>query len=206
MSDIATAYEASRSQFTSFAGLGGEDVPGDSVVDAMQVRLMRWQRRNFGVPSDEQVALGVIEELGEIADARTDAEVRDGVGDVIVYAGQLLLANRLAISSVLELAAAISHRGESMEPLGAAGRFAHCVLKQAQRIREHALGDAEAYRLRLMATTTDVIVAASEWLFTETEVGSSLARLEIINAVYLETGEIVLRRDWTKNRANGSQP
>lgn len=173
------AYERARAEFEEFAGLGHPDLPRDP-INAMQVRLCRWQHALFGFDSkthDLVLAHGVVEEIGETIAADTRDEALDGLGDVCVYAGQLLIANRMAISPVLELA-------RTAEPTGP-GRLCHVVGKRAQRTRGFDVDNL--YRLELASQLAACIASAVDVIYQ---------RFPRPNATetYLAIGEQVLRR------------
>jgi len=146
-----TAYTTARARFAAWAALDAPHLPADP-VDAMQVRLARWQVLNFGPQSDERFALGVLEECGELDEAYEDGNGEaavDALGDVLVYAGQLAISNRLALGPLLVPV------GKAPRLTVAAGRLAHVVLKRAQRIRRGA-GSVEQYRADLAAAIARV--------------------------------------------------
>ncbi len=121
-----TPAEKARAEFERYAALEANDLPSDRLEDPisagelwltdLQVRLARWQNRNFGPASDEQLALGVCEEAGELAHAvlKRSQRIRgmgdpaayreaagDAIADVVVYAIQLATALRLDFSVLL---------------------------------------------------------------------------------------------------------
>lgn len=61
----------------------------------LQREHAEWQEKNFGFPSPEQLFLGVVEEVGELAHAQLkmaqgirgvgEADVKDAVGDVVIF-------------------------------------------------------------------------------------------------------------------------
>jgi len=110
-------YEAARAAFSAYAAMDGPRLP-ESPWSALQVRLARWQAANFGAVPASQNALGVAEELGELAEELTD--------DLVEWLHPLVIMGRLA---------------------GAAGRVAHAVLKGEQRIRGMADPEARRRRI-----------------------------------------------------------
>lgn len=163
MLDAVDATSLSLSTFARWAAIMPAELPPDP-VDAMQVQLARWQNDRFGhVPtSDVHIALGVIEELGEVFDEDASAEdAIDGLGDVMVYASQLCTANRLAVGPVIDLAVLYAKAGHcGVQAITIAGMIAHVALKHAQNIR--GLGPAEAYRPRLVDALAMMIAKALE--------------------------------------------
>lgn len=47
---------------------------GFNELQCLQVDLMRWERKNFGLAESYTSALGVIEEVGELEDAQDDED------------------------------------------------------------------------------------------------------------------------------------
>lgn len=191
---MTAPYEAARARFESWAGLDAPHLPHDP-VDAMQVRLCRWQVLNFGPQPDERFALGVLEECGELDEAFADddpAAAVDALGDVLVYAGQLATSNRLALGPLLVPV------GKAPRLTVAAGRLAHVVLKRAQRIRRGA-GSVEQYRADLAAAISGVAAAALE-VADLVHADGFLAPAD----VYLQIGGQVLARNWTANPTTGA--
>jgi NTP pyrophosphatase (non-canonical NTP hydrolase) len=110
-----TPIDRARATFELYAAMDAPDVPLDE-FSGLQVRLARWQARNFGVASHEQMALGVAEEAGELAHAvlkhsqgirgMADPEAYreaagDAIADVAIYAIQLATALRLDFATLL---------------------------------------------------------------------------------------------------------
>jgi hypothetical protein len=145
---VIAAYMDACKIFEEWAAIGANEFPPDP-IDAMQVKLMRWQQRNFGSQSDERMALGVIEEMAEGMAASTlknEPEAYDALGDVMVFGSQLATRNRLAIGAILQLAAEMDQDPDQM--IFAHGTLAQVVLKGAQKIR--GLDDEKRYRIRLV--------------------------------------------------------
>ncbi len=109
-------HEIAKAKFDKYAGLDSPSLPGD-VASALQVSLYRWQARNFGSATKEQLALGVGEEAGELFRAILkhsqnirgfgDKEVMreaagDAIADIFIYAIQLCTVLRLDWYTLLE--------------------------------------------------------------------------------------------------------
>lgn len=153
---IIATYKDASSTFENWAAIGGNELPADA-VDAMQVKLMRWQRAKFGDQIDERMALGMLEEMTECEAATTVNECEDGLGDLMVYASQLCTNNRLAIGPILQLASQL----DTLDQKGAKhivlayGALAQVVLKGAQKVR--GLDNTQKYRLRLVGAVAYAI-------------------------------------------------
>ena len=65
---MLSPYQAARAAFDNYAALDAPLLPIDR-ISALQVKLTRWQQRNFGGATAEHVALGAAEEAGELAES-----------------------------------------------------------------------------------------------------------------------------------------
>jgi len=185
---MGKAYELSRQIFELNASrvgsvmidpIDGVDTFDVAEVALMQMELARWQVRNFGVSSDERMALGLYSELDELNMADSHETSVDAWADAAIYAGQLLMNNRLSIAPII-----MRLRSDPGESIG------HVVLKCAQGIRGIA---GDNYRPRLYAS---VHVALREaWRSIATDLTMAQA--------YLAVGAEVLKRDWRKFPLNG---
>lgn len=101
---VMTPVQKSREAFNQYAAMDAPELP-ENPVSALQVRLYRWQQRNFGIAGAEQLALGINEEVGELAEAIESA--LEPLESVILF---------LRIKR-------------------AAGKICHAVLKNSQKIR-----------------------------------------------------------------------
>lgn len=206
--------------FNSWAAIGEGELPSDP-IDAMQVQLSRWQRRNFSDVSpvekiDVHMALGIVEEFCECANAEiigTNKGKLDGLGDLCVYAGQMLIGNRIAIRPVIAMAEDVASDWFSDEQMPSSekliGDFVHATLKHDQRIR--GMGNVDVWRAalcqhvaRLMAfAKIDTFYCWSEALASDyDQIHLTFERL--IERTYLDVGEkVVLKRDWIANPVDG---
>lgn len=219
--DIA---KASNAIWETFAIIDGEEVPANE-LDAMQVRLCRWQRRNFGDVSpmdkmDLHMALGIIEESGEALDApeiHGDKGKLDGLGDVCVYAGQLLNGNRMAIRPVMDLADLLAAEWDGnpeaqakVKPESLQGQLSHVVLKHDQKIR--GFDKPEIWMPSLayhVAAIMAYVKCDTYWAAAElTELAEQMIKWDnLIQRTYIEVASaVVLKRNWTTDRIAGQTP
>lgn len=161
-------------------------------LDRLQILLAFWEARQpFWSSSVLPVALGVGEECGELAEAKSHAEATDAVGDIAIYVCQVATRERLAMSEILAEAGKIVDRAlasfDVSNPwrkiMARVGRVAHLALKRHQKIREGALPDAE-YRA-LLADALAELLAAVE-----------LAAVVSVAECFAYTAPAVLARDW----------
>ena len=171
-------------------------------LDRLQILLAFWEARQpFWSSSVLPVALGVGEECGELADAKTHAEATDAVGDIAIYVCQVATRERLAMSEILAEAGRIADRAQATNRglthqwrtlMARVGRVAHLALKRHQKIREGALPDAE-YRALLADALAELLAAV------ELAAGVSVAEC------FADTAPTVLARDWSADRAGGGR-
>lgn len=217
--DIANA---ANGMWETFADIDGENVPPNE-LDAMQVKLCRWQRANFGDVSpidkvDVHMGLGVIEEFGETIGATELGGSKgklDGLGDICVYAGQILNANRMAIRPVMDLADLIAadlndeDNQAAMEPAALSGSFAHILLKHEQKIRGY---DKREVWLAQLAVHIAAFMAYAKmdimWTYYDsTDLDVHVNDEQLIQRTYIEVGGgVVLKRNWTADRIAGQTP
>lgn len=108
--------KASADVFGEYAASKAGDIPEHCPWQKLQVELAAWQARNFGGATDEQMALGVAEEAGELchsvlkhsqkirglADKQAyRAALGDALADIAIYAMQLATANRLDFETLV---------------------------------------------------------------------------------------------------------
>ena len=159
---MTTAYEAARAAFDKYAAMDAPHLPDDP-WSALQVKLTRWQTRNFGIQPAERNALGIAEELGEMSES---------ILDTVIY--NLGLVSGFAVT---------------------AGRLAHTVLKNAQKIR--GMDDMEKARHNIADGVADLMVFSMQLC--------TCFRLDM-GTLFKLTAEKVLERDWTKKPQDGGQP
>jgi hypothetical protein len=187
-------YAAARDVFDAYAGMDTPHLPPGK-WSALQVRLFRWEMRNFGYQPAVRVAAGVAEETCDelflaLAERTRPEAVVDAVGDAMIYGTQVATSFRLDFGTIWETAKleAVSPRLEPHEVMAiGAGRICHVALKSEQRIR--GMDDREVAR-RAMANALGWLLAGARWL-------GEVHRLDIENA-YFSTAEEVLKREWRR--------
>lgn len=168
-------------RFAAFNGDCNEVRKAGHFVHARQIELARWQHANFATYDDRDVALGVAEECGEFFSACNAEQMRDAKGDIAIYLGQLLMANRISIEPLLvRIMPPLSPQALcATARASAAGRLCHVVLKRHQRIR--GMEDDDKWRSTLVSMAAGI-----------------LDRYQIEASDYLVTSDIVLARRWRK--------
>ncbi len=130
------AIVAARAVFDQYAAMDAPLLP-EGKWSALQVRLARWQNRNFGVPSLPEITLGVCEEAGELAHAvlKNTQRIRglaapdefraaagDAIADATIYLMQAATALRLDFESLVAgVAAQVMLRDWKADPQAAGG-------------------------------------------------------------------------------------
>lgn len=113
-------------------------VAGFDAMTCLQIDLLRWERKNFGLQPSYTSALGVIEEVGELEDAQDDEdEWADAIGDIMIYACNLCSKNALDFGTMMQVAYD-ARPAPMVGILGKLGKLAHVVLKADQGIRHYA--------------------------------------------------------------------
>lgn len=120
---MTTPTQIAREVFDRYAGIDAPAKPSDTLpgnanphwLSDLQVALARWQVKNFGGATAEQIALGVCEEAGEVAHAvlkaaqrirgQDDAEkhredVGDAIADCAIYLAQMATLYRLDFATL----------------------------------------------------------------------------------------------------------
>lgn len=193
--DVMLGYEHAVLGFESIAS--GEWPAGE--IDRMQAELAEWQRKNFGSAPPTYMALGMAEELGELAAGATEADHDDAIGDILIYAMQFATVNRLSMDSIFTFAGdhddpddadseEMQKRGSEYVCIGV-GLACHVALKSEQGIR----GFPELKRLGAFAALATIVVGLS--MLAGSELGG------ILN----DTAARVLARDWTAAPADGGE-
>lgn len=209
---IEAAPKQAYELFNSWAGIDAPDLPTDP-VDAMQVELVRWQHRNFGNVSpvgkiNVHMGLGVIEEYCECLAAKELGGSKgklDGLGDLCVYSGQMLIGNRLAIRPVMQMADAYIDLWDETDPEKIPtsdeliGLFCHKLLKREQLIR--GMHDDDAWRAALCSNIAQLLASAKQCIYYE---DVEVEFTGLIERTYIDVGKsVVLKRDWVFNPGNG---
>ncbi len=190
--DLLDGYRESRRRFETFAAMDAPDLPADP-HDALQVKLARWQSRNFGPAPAHLLTLGVVEEVGELVvavEAMDSDAIDDALGDIGIYCAQLATARRLAIATPLTRADRPTGSMKSSQwMIVGASLAAHVALKESQGIRGI---DGEVARIGTYAALAMI------------GVGYSGLGIEAFTCMG-RTAEHVMRRDWSKNPTNADE-
>lgn len=141
----------------------------------------KWVEKNFSNRAKHHPFLGIIEELGELDEAKTSEEIDDAVGDTMIFTADFCTAQDLPFVELWKLARMT--KVEEWSELAVIGRFSHALLKRDQKIR----GSAQAH--------TEAIVAGVVNVF-HVLMGTYIA---LLNTSQLEAGKLVVestQRAW----------
>lgn len=190
--------QVARERFDAYAHLDVPELPQNK-FSALQVRLCRWERANFGTSMPERHALGISEELGELIDSVYGfsskiwvTESEDAVGDIMVYATQLCTGARLDFGSLYETAqlGVDALRGSPFHGLASVvGRISHAVLKSAQGIRGYH--ESDKYREAIAGEVTSLIKYLA--------LAVRQLRCSSLDKIYVSVAEDVMTRNWKTN-------
>ena len=106
-----------------------------SKLQELQQEQVDWVIYNFGDRDAWQPLLGIIEELGELEEARFMADldgIKDAIADTMIYTADLCTAIGLEINNVWKLRRKNIQQHSTMIW---AGKLSHSYLKMAQGIR-----------------------------------------------------------------------
>lgn len=113
---LMTPVQNAQQVFEIYAGMPDGILPKDP-GSALQVKLARWQARNFGAPDARELALGACEEVGELSQAilkhaqrirgmEDDESFReaagDAIADVVIFLTQLATLLRMDLWTLYE--------------------------------------------------------------------------------------------------------
>lgn len=185
------------------------------LLGKIQIEVGQWSGKNFGTQTSKHTSyplgstaavLGLQEEVGEFMAAATVGDMRDAIGDTLVYLCDWASREGLRVADYVSATYPIPGMidgifwtdGNDADKLLAIGvaAISHATLKRHQGIR--GFDDPELYRARV-ARAIDVVVHACrrlclQWFGVDDPV-----------QVLEETWNGVKRRDWTVNKKTGGE-
>jgi NTP pyrophosphatase (non-canonical NTP hydrolase) len=186
-------HPTSHEVFESYAAMDAPDLPANE-RSALQVRLARWEVREFGYQPIERAVLGIGEEIGELAGATSDGDREDAVADILIYAMQVATAMRLDFWALAawpwdwDETPSTTLPRERVPALAVAyGAIAHAVLKRSQGIR--GMTDEARMRSVVQNGLGHLCVA--------------LGPADELWAITAPVAEQVMRRKWRKDPVGG---
>lgn len=162
-------FARSRETFNAYCALDAPDLPLDHGSE-LQVRIARWEVREFGYQPATAMALGIGEERGELEDATTRSEEIDALADMTIFAMNLASATRLDFwtlanaQRVVDLSEGSAYINAGAVYTSGYGRINHAVLKASQKIYGLGSGDdEEKYRFMVAEGLCKVAYALKTW-------------------------------------------
>lgn len=142
-----------------------------------------WSITNFGNQDAIYPFIGLIEEIGELVEAKNINDIHDSMGDCMIYLGDFIYRHgNIKIDELFEEKLEYTFK----DILISIGHACHAVLKSKQNIR----------------TNEDHLVELKKALKYMVSTIRSYGT-EDISVITLKTWEIVKKRNWTKNKKNG---
>lgn len=129
-----------------------------------------WVDKNFAPRPAHHPLLGIVEEIGELEEARTKDEVIDAVADATIFMADLCNEMKFDLATLYEEALDVLVRTAKRKPLaGSMGRLCHAFLKKQQGIR----GTPQEHDFAMRASLVEILVSmlavarAHEFYFLE---------------------------------------
>jgi len=146
-----------------------------------------WRLHNFGDQPAHQPLLGIIEELGELSDAKTLDDIKDGLADTVVFMAHFSTVFGYDLDEIATCAEKLGYRPIERKAIG---KLAHHYLKREQGIRGTDAEHREKMREALIEIYSILHDTANEH------------HVDLIEAVE-QTWAHVKLRDWKKNASTG---
>lgn len=157
-----------------------------ALVDRIQKEQKEWAFQNFGKQAPGQMVLGMIEELGELAEGveeRDLAKIEDAIGDVGIYMSNYCNIKELSLSQLWYR----RHRGISTMLPSLMRRMAHHQLKGEQNIR----GGTELHE----AAMSDLLCEVIDMLHVMSAFYCRVSFTDVLKKTWIR----VSKRDWVEN-------
>lgn len=160
-------------------------------LDRIQREQVAWVQKNFGGRSSIYPLFGIIEEVGELAEAQRPEQFDDAVGDVILYLSDYATTRDWAMSSLWAHRIPCEHTGleSGAKFLILLGRLAQAQIKEERGIR----GSAQQWREKAKEASAMLLWELAELVGDEAEV----------ERIASETWSRVSQRDWNRFPTNG---
>lgn len=190
-------YAKSNEVFNGYAALKTDPrKEGLPWLVCLQIDLHRWAQEMFNGQPQFYAALGISEEVGELDLAlqnNDEEEIKDSIGDVLVYTTQLCTSNRLDFRTLTNDFVSyfdFEHYKPDLSQIPATvGRVSHLVLKREQRIR--GMENKDFYRLNLSSAIMR-LCACLKTLASSKDID--------IKSTFTEVALKVMKRDWNLSK------
>jgi len=165
-----------------------EPKDSDFTLGQLQREHAPWCAHNFGDIPAYHPLLGIIEELGELEDAKNTDDIKDGLADTVVFMAHFSNAFEFDLDEIAARAMKLGYRPVERKAIG---KLAHHFLKREQGIR----GTPAEHREKILEALVEIYATL---LDTATEYD-----LDLLQSVE-ETWAHVKKRDWKKNATTGT--
>ncbi len=188
-------FKSAREAFNRYAACNGDPRTEKlSPIECLQIDLMRWERKNFGLQPAYTSALGIVEEFGEFQESETRDQWIDAIGDIMVFASNLCTKNRLDMGSIIHMAESMIDDSSTWTHGALCGQLAHVTLKAGQGIRGY--DDVDVVRrdtcivIFRMVQKLSVIASPVGWTVGE---------------ILVKVGTAVMGRSWVSDALTGGE-
>lgn len=180
---------------------------------AIQEEIKEWARVNFGVNQSKvdpdlmlgslAPLMGMTEEVGEVTEAETQADLEDGLADVLIYACDYAAREGMDFRSFIPNGSVAGKLGTVHSLMGPLGRLHRATLKRHQGIRGHERWEVyEQHRDNAFKDFLDALFAFI--IHSARDVPRGLSPRDMPLVLLNRTWScIVSKRDWTKDADQG---
>lgn len=141
--------------------------------------------------------LGLQEELGELAEETDSKEIEDAIGDIGIYLCDFCSRIGIPLPAMMASRSRVPIENTMARMTKCLGQINHAILKRFQGIR--GFDHPQNFKEHLTTWTHQFLVAVIEHAHQKNPKASFLM---ILN----ETWNRVQKRDWNKNKVDGSNP
>lgn len=147
--------------------------------EEIKEELKPWVKHNFGDRESWQPLLGIIEELSELEFAKTVHELKDAIGDTMIYVLDFCNSENISLEEVFTSSYSVEYYNINYS----IGKLCHSYLKMKQGIRLN-----EAHKENVLKALSSIC----NYLYNYYDVS-------IVLNITNDTWNKVKQRDWKKN-------
>lgn len=180
-------------------------------LNELRIEVGKWSFENFGVnrskANDPTMVLGSLaplmgmaEEIGELEEATTYADLEDAVGDIVIYMCDYLYRedSKFPIDKYIFEEVIPSHDDKMRGIRINLGKLWHCTLKRHQGIR--GMDDDLAYQIEKDRCVLGIIHHLYHFVRIHLARDTNYTLFHIANKTW---DEVVKKRDWKKDAQDG---
>lgn len=164
--------------------------------DELQIEMNKWQQHNFPGRDVWQPLVGLGEELGELACAEKEEDIKDALADCMIYLADFCNGMGYSIDYIMNNFEVIRPTWDDVhrDMMVSYGNLCHSFLKQTQRIRMH-----EPHQVNACTAIVSLIsylgILVEDSLYYTPEASPN----EALNEIVWKTWDKVKTRDWQKD-------